>query len=256
MRSILALLTRNIVTLIGAALATVSAVVFLSLFALDLLGFRAGPYVGIIVFVLLPILFVLGLILIPVGAWIDRSRRKGEAEEKRLPVIDLNSPRLQRLVIVFLVATTVNLVIVSTGTYKAVEVMDSTDFCGKSCHVMAPEFTAYSHSPHSRVACVECHIGAGASWFVKSKLSGTAQLFEVLFNTYPRPIPTPVHNLRPAHETCEQCHWPSKLVGDRLRVITHFTNDEKTKERKTVLLMNIGGNRGDKAQGIHWHADS
>lgn len=254
-RSILELLTRNFVTLIGAALTTVSALVFLSLFVLDLLGFRAGPYIGIIVFVLLPALFVLGLLLIPLGAWMERARRKGGAEERRLPVIDLNSPRLQRMLIIFLAATTINLVIVSTGTYKAVEVMDSTDFCGKSCHVMAPEFSAYSHSPHSRVGCVECHIGSGTSWFVKSKLAGTGQLFAVLFNTYPRPIPTPVHDLRPASETCEQCHWPSKFIGDRLRVITHFTNDEKTKERKTVLMMNIGGTRGDKAQGIHWHVD-
>src|SRR5262249_20306348 len=236
-------------------LTTVSALVFVSLFVLDLLGFRAGPYVGIIAFVLLPGLFVLGLILIPIGAWIERLGRKGQPEEKRAPVIDLNSPRMQKLVLVFLLATAVNLVIVSTGTYKAVEVMDSAEFCGNSCHVMAPERTAYSHSPHSRVACVECHVGAGASSFMKSKLSGTRQLFDVLFNNYPRPIPTPVHNMSPAKETCEQCHSPTKFVGDRLQVITHFTNDEKTKERKTVLLMNVGGTRADKAQGIHWHAD-
>jgi len=255
MRSVLQLLTRNIITLIGTALTTVSAIVFLSLFALDLLGFHSSPYIGIIVFVVLPGLFVIGLLLIPAGAWIDRVRRKGQVEERRLPIIDLNSPHFQNLLIIFLVVTALNLVIVSTGTYKAVEVMDSTDFCAKSCHVMAPEFSVYSHSPHSRVGCVECHIGAGASWFVKSKLSGTSQLFAVVFNTYPRPIPTPVHNLRTARETCEQCHWPTKFVGDRLKILTHFTNDEKTKERKTVLLMNIGGTRGDKAQGIHWHVD-
>jgi hypothetical protein len=254
MRSILQLLTRNIVTLIGAALTTVSSLVFLTLFVLDLFGFHGGPYVGIIVFVVMPALFVLGLILIPIGGWMERLS-KGGAAEKRLPVIDLNSPRFQRLLIIFVAATTVNLIIISIGTYKAVEVMDSTDFCAKSCHVMNPEFTAYSHSPHSRVGCVECHIGTGASWFVRSKLSGTSQLFAVTFNTYPRPIPTPVHNLRPARETCEECHWPTKFVGDRLKVISHFTNDEKTKERKTVLLMNIGGTRGGKAQGIHWHVD-
>jgi len=253
-RSVLQLLTRNIVTLLGAALTTVSGLVFIALFVLDLLGFHGGPYLGIIVFVVLPALFVVGLVLIPIGALVERATKKGTAD-KRLPVIDLNSPRFQRMLIIFAAATTVNLIIISTGTYKAVEVMDSTDFCAKSCHVMNPESTAYSHSPHSRVGCVECHIGAGASWFVRSKLSGTSQLFAVMFNTYPRPIPTPVHNLRPARETCEQCHWPTKFVGDRLRVISHFTDDEKTKEKKTVLLMNIGGTRGGKAQGIHWHVD-
>ena len=255
MRSLLQLLTRNIVTLIGAVLTTVSSLVFLTLFILDLFGFHGGPYVGIIVFVVMPALFVVGLLLIPIGAWVERISKKEGPAEKRLPVIDLNSPRFQRLLIIFIAATTVNLIILSIGTYKAVEVMDSTAFCSKSCHVMNPEFTAYSHSPHSRVGCVECHIGTGASWFVRSKLSGTGQLFAVMFNTYPRPIPTPVHNLRPARETCEECHWPTKFIGDRLKVISHFTNDEKTKEKKTVLLMNIGGTRDGKAKGIHWHVD-
>lgn len=254
MKNILQLLTRNVVTLIGTALTTVAGVVFCTLFVLDLFGFRTGPYTGILVFVVLPALFVLGLLLIPAGALIDRFIAP-RAGKRTLPVIDLNSPRFQRALLIFAGATIVNLAIVSTGTYKAVEVMDSTGFCAKSCHVMNPESTAYSHSPHARVACVECHIGTGASWFVRSKLSGTGQLFAVIFNTYPRPIPTPVNNLRPARETCEQCHWPTKFVGDRLKVISHFTDDEKAKERKTVLLMNIGGTRGGKAEGIHWHVD-
>src|SRR5262249_6450373 len=234
---------------------TVSGLVFSTLFVLDLFGFHGGPYGGIIVFVLLPALFVLGLILIPVGGLVKRSRLSTAIEGKHLPVIDLNSPRFQRMLIIFVVATTANLVIVSTGTYKAVEVMESTDFCSKSCHVMKPEATAYEHSAHSHVGCVECHVGSGASSFAKSKLSGTRQLFEVIFNTYPRPIPTPVHNLRSARETCERCHSATQYVSDRLKIISHFTDDEKTKERKTVLLMNIGGTRDGKAKGIHWHAD-
>jgi hypothetical protein len=131
--------------------------------------------------------------------------------------------------------------------------MDSTEFCGTTCHVMAPELTAYSRSPHARVACVNCHIGPGASWFVKSKISGTRQLFAVAFNTYERPIQTPVHSLRPARETCEQCHWPERFTGDRLKILTSYTDDEKTEALKTVLLMNIGGRKSGKAVGIHWH---
>ena len=105
--------------------------------------------------------------------------------------------------------------------------MDSVTFCGQTCHtVMQPEFTAYQNSPHSRVECVKCHIGPGAAWFVQSKLSGVGQVFAVTFNTYPRPIPTPVHNLRPARETCEACHWPQKYGEDRLRVIHKFADDE------------------------------
>jgi hypothetical protein len=120
---------------------------------------------------------------------------------------------------------------------------------------MQPEFTAHGRSPHSRVSCVDCHIGPGADWFVKSKLSGAWQVVSVAFDLYPRPISTPVHDLRPARETCEQCHWPTKFVGDRLKIIEHHAEDEANTPNKTVLLLRIGGTRGDDSHGIHWHVD-
>jgi len=135
-------------------------------------------------------------------------------------------------------------------------VMESTAFCGTACHsVMQPEFTAFQRSPHARVDCVDCHIGPGADWFVKSKISGAWQLVAVAFDLYPRPVPTPIHNLRPARETCEQCHWPEKFVGDKLRVSTHFEEDETNTETKTALLLKVGGIQGRESRGIHWHVD-
>ncbi len=134
--------------------------------------------------------------------------------------------------------------------------METVEFCGQACHsVMDPEYTTYQRSPHSRVRCVECHIGPGADWFVKSKLSGSWQVISVNLGLYPKPIPTPVHSLRPARETCEQCHWPTKFVGDRLKVITHFEEDEANTETKTVLVLRVGGSDGTKSHGIHWHVD-
>ena len=97
--------------------------------------------------------------------------------------------------------------------------------------------------------CVQCHIGPGASWFVQSKLSGVQQVFNYVLNTYPRPIPVPVHNLRPARETCEACHWPEKFDGDALRIITKVNEDEQNTVTKTVLLMRVGGGNG--SLGIH-----
>src|SRR3990172_8196575 len=133
--------------------------------------------------------------------------------------------------------------------------MDSTAFCG-SCHsVMDPETSAHSRSPHARVRCVACHIGPGASWFVKSKLSGSWQLVSVPLGLYPRPIPTPVQNLRPARETCEECHWPTKFVGDRLKVLTHHSDDAESTPLKTIFLLHVGGAQGTRARGIHWHVD-
>jgi nitrate/TMAO reductase-like tetraheme cytochrome c subunit len=133
-----------------------------------------------------------------------------------------------------------------------VEYMDSARFCGLTCHtVMAPEYTAYLDSPHSRIACASCHIGPGAPWVVKAKVDGVRQVIAVAFGTYARPIPSPVHTLRPARATCEQCHWPQKFTGDRLKVISKFGDDEKNTLTKTVLLLKLGGRMGSRAVGIH-----
>jgi nitrate/TMAO reductase-like tetraheme cytochrome c subunit len=252
-------ITRGPTGMAGAIITTVSAALFLTLFAVEQVGFHGGPYLGIIAFLILPALFVLGLVLVPIGLWRDRLRRRRQAEGEslpELPVWDLNADRTRRNFLVFVALTIVNLMIVAVATYKGVEVMDSTPFCGATCHsVMQPEYTTYARSPHARVACVECHIGPGANWFVKSKLSGSWQVVAVAFNLFPRPIPVPVQNLRPARETCEQCHWPNKFVGDRLKVISHFSEDETNSALKTVLVMKVGGRQAGGSQGIHWHVD-
>jgi hypothetical protein len=138
--------------------------------------------------------------------------------------------------------TMLNLALFLTATYRGVHYMDSVQFCGLTCHtVMQPEYTAYQGSPHSRIACVDCHIGPGAPWFVRSKISGAYQVLSVTFDLYSRPIPTPIENLRPAQETCEECHWPLKFHGDKVVVKPKFAEDEKNSETQTVLLMRTGG---------------
>jgi hypothetical protein len=147
-------------------------------------------------------------------------------------------------------------VIVSLAAYRGVEYMDSVQFCGQVCHtVMKPEFTAYQDGAHSRVACVDCHIGTGASWFAKSKISGARQVLAVTFHTYDRPIPSPVQNLRPARDTCEQCHWPEKFHGDKIVRVSEYAEDETNTESITTLQVHVGGGseRLGRAQGIHWH---
>ena len=255
MNSLLFRLTRHPVGLLGAALALASLILFLVLFGIEAVGFQGGPYLGILTFIIIPAIFVLGLILMPIGLRLDR-RRQERHQGDAFPVIDLNRPTVRRAALAFVGATVVNLGILAIATYKGVEVMDSTEFCGETCHsVMSPEFTTYQRSPHSRVNCVDCHIGPGAGWFVKSKLSGSWQLVSVALDLYPTPIPTPVHNLRPARDTCEQCHWPEKFVGDRLVVKTHYEEDEANTPLKSVVVLRIGGVAGRQAHGIHWHVD-
>lgn len=253
-------ITRNGLSLLGTALALASLVLIVSLYFIEQMGFEGGPYLGILTYLILPAIFVLGLILIPIGAMLHRRklrRTHGEDHTPALPVFDLNDPKTRNWMLVLTGATMLNIVILAGATYKGVHTMESVEFCGTACHtVMEPEYTAYQNSPHSRVACADCHIGPGADWFVKSKLDGAWQLVAVTFDLYPRPIPTPLHDLRPARETCEQCHWPTKFVGEKLSVRTHYAEDEQNTELKTALLLKVGGQEGSLAHGIHWHVDS
>jgi hypothetical protein len=251
-------MTRHPLSLVGAWLVTLSAFTFLFVFLLDLFGFHHNPYFGLVFFLILPMFFVFGLILIPIGVVLERRRRAKGLEPRRWPRIDLNDRRYQRGAALIGALTIVNILIVSLAAYRGIEYMDSTTFCGQVCHtVMEPEFVAHRDGPHSRVKCVECHIGPGASWFVKSKLDGSRQVIAVMRDTYSRPIGTPVHNLRPARDTCEQCHWPAKFHGDKLEQIREYANDEKNTESVTTLVMHVGGgtNRFGLPSGVHWHAD-
>lgn len=254
MKRLITDLTRTRLGLLGALLATVTGLLIVTLLVLSLAGFEGGPYFGLLAFMLLPSLFVLGLLLIPAGAWLERRRiAAGGDPAPPLPVLDLNDVSARRKALWIAGLTVINVIVVAVATYKGVHAMESPAFCG-SCHtVMDPEFSAYSRSPHQRVRCVECHIGPGASWFVKSKLSGSWQMVSVMLHLYPTPIPTPVENLRPARDTCEQCHWPSKFVGDRLKVVTHHDEDEASTPKKTVLVLKVGGLRAGGGQGIHHH---
>jgi len=258
-KNFLASITRNATSLVGTALALASMILIVSLFFIEKLGFEGGPYLGILTYLILPMIFVLGLILIPVGAMIWRRkmhRISGDEAVPLLPVFDLNSAKTRRWLLIFLGITTINIIVLSGATYKAVHEMESVEFCGLACHsVMEPEHTAHALGPHSRVSCAGCHIGSGADWFVKSKLDGAWQLVSVAFDLYPRPVPTPLHDLRPARDTCEQCHWPTKFVGDKLRVIKHYEDDEANTELTTALLLKVGGVNLTESHGIHWHVD-
>ncbi len=244
----------NKISLAGAVLTTGSAFTMIWFWVMEVMRpHPVNPYAGILLFLLLPGVFVAGLALIPLGMWLRR-RKLSKAGElpSEYPQVDLATPSVRNAMIVLLAATGLNIVLLGNASIKGVEYMDSNQFCGLTCHtVMAPEYTAFLGSAHSRVGCAQCHIGPGAGWFVKSKLSGTRQLFAVAFKTYQRPIPSPVEHLRPARETCEQCHWPQKFHGDKLLVRTKYAEDEANTATSTVLLLKIGGITWQGKTGIH-----
>ncbi|HET6179123.1 MAG TPA: NapC/NirT family cytochrome c [Candidatus Sulfotelmatobacter sp.] len=248
------MLMRNPVSLAGIALAIVSLANIFLFVLIDAIAVRPSAYIGILAYMVSPAFLILGLLMMLAGILLER--RKKLAPTDFYPRIDLNDPTQRSAVISFTTFLVVFVMVSTAGSYKAYEFTESVSFCGQLCHtVMSPEYTAYLLSPHARVACAECHVGTGATWFVKSKLSGSRQVFHAVLNTFPRPIPTPVHNLRPAQETCEQCHWPKKFYGGQMKVFTHYANDEKNSLRQIRMLIKTGG--GDPAtgapEGIHWH---
>ena len=251
-------LFRNYVSFVGAAIATAALVSIVLLFLIEITSTKENPYLGILTYIIFPSVLILGLLIVAVGMFLERRRRRqgAPAEIAAYPKLDLNDSRARHAFFAFLLVTFLFICASAFGSYKAYEYSESDAFCGEACHsVMKPEYVAYKAGAHARVGCVGCHVGPGAGWYVRSKLSGAYQLYSVTFNKYSRPIETPVHNLRPAPETCEQCHWPEKFFGAQLKVFNHYAYDETNSLRQTRMLLNVGGgspNTGVVA-GIHWH---
>ena len=232
-------LYRNFISLVGTTIVAASLISIVLLFLSEMLGSREHPYLGIFTYIIFPAFLILGLAVVFVGMMVERRRRRrlGGAGIAAYPKFDLNDPRRRRSLITFLGLTFVFLFVSAFGSYRAYEYTESVTFCGQLCHsVMNPEFVAYQASPHARVKCVECHVGSGAGWYVKSKLSGAYQVYSVAFKKYPRPIPTPVHNLRPAQDTCEQCHWPEKSFGEQLKSSTASAMTKRTRSVRLECL--------------------
>ena len=248
----------NPITILGLSISAISLIVIIFLATLEYFAREPNPYMGILAFIIVPSILMSGVAIAVFGVWREnRMRRLGRPIERRLPTVDLNNPMHRAGLAVVAVGSLALILMSSFGSFKAYEAMETDAFCGKSCHTpMEPEYTAYQNSPHAKVGCVQCHIGSGAGWFVRSKLSGSYQLYAVAFNVFPRPIHTPIHNLRPAQETCEQCHWPSQFYSEKLMSQTYFSSvGEKNIKSKLDLLIRIGGGNKEAGptSGIHWH---
>ncbi|NOZ35991.1 MAG: cytochrome C [Chlorobi bacterium] len=247
----------NTTSFFGSLIAGFTFLLIVFLFVITTFFTQSGNYLGLITFILLPGIFIIGLLMIPLGMILKNKREKKTGIiENKWKVIDLNKTSTRNAMIVFVIGSFIILFASSIGSYKAFHYTESVKFCGQLCHkVMNPEYTAYLQSPHARVKCVECHVGEGADWYVKSKLSGLYQVYSVIFDKYSKPIPTPISNLRPARETCEKCHWPDKFYPNKLVTIRSYITDTVNSECDITLKMKIssGISALGHAEGIHWH---
>jgi hypothetical protein len=247
-RPLLQLLGSNWVSMLGVALVTTAGCSWLFVLPMHIRGHVDNPYIGLLVFVAIPIIFFAGLALIPLGIFLAKRQVRDE-----LSHVQDRKAVLRRLAIFFGATTFVNIIIGSQVTYRAVAHMETVQFCGQTCHVMKPEFMAHQLPPHEKVACVDCHVVPGAVGLVKSKLAGTRQLMDVVFNTYPRPIESAIESnrLAPSGETCEQCHDRGKDTSTRVRIIPKFKDDQANTPAYTVLNMKVGGGFDGGIHGAH-----
>ena len=250
---------RSPLGLLGVSITTVSVTLMLIGLVVDMLGLVDNPYAAIATYLVLPGGMLTGLVLVPLAAYLRRREFHKHGISKEHLQINLSDHKHRRFVIILIVMTVVNFAVLAVVGYEGYHFTESPYFCGVVCHeVMAPEYTAYQRSAHSKVKCVECHIGPGAEWFVQAKISGLRQVAAVMTGTFSRPIPAPVTHLRPARDTCEQCHWPEKFHGKKVKIFKRFTNDNQTTPEVTEIALHIGGrNQYTNAfEGIHWHVSN
>ncbi|MFW2367450.1 MAG: NapC/NirT family cytochrome c [Desulforhopalus sp.] len=245
--------------LFGIGLTTVC----ITMTVLGLLGHITGliqnPYAAIVTFLVFPAGAVFGLFLIPVAGYFRRKKWFKEYMQKGNVVIDFGRKTHRRTIVLLLVLSVINLTVFSLVIYEAYHFTESDFFCGAICHtVMDPEYTAYQRSSHAKVGCVSCHIGSGAEWYVKAKLSGLRQVKAVVDGSYSTPIPAPVEHLRPAQDTCEECHWPEKFHGKKIKQFVSYSNDDQENAEIQDIALHIGGRNPltDNFEGIHWHVSN
>ena len=250
-------LFRNYLSFAGAALVAASLTSIVMLFLIELTSHGDNPYLGILTYIILPGFMALGIFVVLLGMWRERRRRRySAASMTAYPVLDLNDPRRRRNFLGFVAAVFIFIFMSAFGSYRAYEHTESVQFCGQTCHtVMKPEFNAFRVAPHANIRCVDCHVGPGPGWYVRSKLAGARQLYHVTMGTYSRPVKSPVHNMRAASETCAHCHWPNRFHGDELKEFKHFGYDETNTPRETRMLVHVGGGSPEAGpvSGIHWH---
>jgi nitrate/TMAO reductase-like tetraheme cytochrome c subunit len=222
-------LFRNRVCVAGGILVAVGAAATAGSIPIRHGATQPGPVFPIFSDVLFPSLMVLGALLFFVGMRRE-ARRWAWAAAAAFAVMAL-------------------LAVAGRNAYLFAE---SRAFCGKTCHAsMEPEDTANLRSPHARVPCVDCHVGNGIAGYVRSKVQGMRELYDMVLDTYDRPIVAARDRLPRVRETCRACHWAEEHFGARLLQRPHFRYDATSTAEQISLLVKTGGG-GPKGEGIHF----
>ena len=251
---ILQLLGLNWTTILGSNLAFISAIADLVVLVLIGIGAIHHAYVGIVAFLLLPGIFILGSLLIIFGIW-EHKRQKMTLSEntKRYPIFDFNHPMTRNVAWLLFLLTIGNMIVITVLTFEGVAYTSSNNFCGAVCHTpMEPQFTAFKNSSHAGINCIDCHVESGAAGFATAKLSGVGQLYEALTDNFDRPIISPRTSTAPVNDSCLRCHSNKADRAQFLDVAIRYSDDEQNTLDQSALVFTMGTLATDS--GIHgWH---
>ncbi len=250
---------RNWLSLSGLVVAVSAFFAFMLLFSVDLFATHANPYMGILAYVVAPSFLLVGLAAVLVGYILETRRIPKDHPEmvsNFILHVNLARTRDRRLLVGFVGGSLGFLFLTALGSYETYHITESNSFCGEVCHTpMEPQFKAYQHSAHAKVACVACHVGPGAGNYIRTKISGMRQLYHMILGDFNRPIALHNVNQRPAQETCQSCHWAQKHTGDLQKTYRHFLADETNTPFTVQMVLKVGGSDPvhGPVQGIHSH---
>lgn len=243
--SVIAIFTSHWLAMVGLGLVLTSIVLWSCLLTMRLRQGDDNPYIGLASMLVGGVL-VLGAVLAPIGLFLGRRRMR-----EKLVAIDRKAA-WGRLIAFLLVASLINVVIVSQTAVRAVHAMETKTFCG-SCHVMTPESRAISQGAHAGILCVDCHVGEGTMGYIESKVQGTHQLIAVMTDSVEKPIKGAIEagKMVPSAETCEGCHWTDQPAKAKFKMVRRYGEDELNTPETTVLTMYVGGSRMGGIHGAH-----
>jgi len=236
----------------------IAFIVFLSL--VEAFSRREHPYADLVIWLILPAIVLFGLALILIG--IRRERRKereGQAPSLASLIVDFNNPKHRRTFLALLTGFLLMSLLYAFAGYKTYEFTESVTFCGSMCHkIMGPQYRSHAFSEHAEIGCVNCHVGPGIRYFLLYKLRGTKELFDLIFDRYPRPIPSPVRDLRPSQEVCENCHGPQYRINERLQSRTYYLSDKQNTPKTIDFLLRMGNVevKTEQPPKMHWHSST
>lgn len=246
---------RNWLSLLGLIIVAGSIFAFLLLLVFDFTTKGSNPYVGILTYIVAPTFFFLGNALAAIG-WLWNWKRRREPQS--LIHFDLSRLKDRRLFMLFIAAGLLFLLVSSVGSYQTYTYTNSNQFCATACHsVMEPQGTAYEYDVHSKVSCVECHVGPGPKGTFKAKWHGLYKVYSLSFDKYPKPLDADPHYLPATQDSCLKCHDTQEIAQDDVaHTYHHYLSDRENTPFSVSLRLKLSPDPdgATPTKGIHWHA--